>query len=332
MSISKRPAGFGELDAEMGPNELLLWMSARQSGSWLQFRSALEDLGLDESEDNATNQSGLPLQHRFRLNLERLAHVEFGNKEGEDGWRVAPPVLAVTRTARKVTGILCGARSIPLLARLREAAGPAICEETQVSECPDTIRLLAEDERVLAYVAEKAHVFFQPEAALNLLSVLTPIERAAVGHRAEIPFGADLTIERFAIKRRRCRWEKVSQAEAASTREGLLRCVRWQTPEHYLRINGHTFATRGQDGKYFLLHRMKRRVIRYDANARKFQVPAICRPPALVDRALVLCSGLPPEEHYAQTANGESILILSYADVDAAIAGLVAEVLRQPLL
>jgi len=74
----------------MGPNELLFWMSARQSGSWFQFRTAVEELGLNES--HATGKA-FPAHQLLRLNLERHAHVEFGDEDGESTWRVAPAVL-----------------------------------------------------------------------------------------------------------------------------------------------------------------------------------------------------------------------------------------------
>jgi hypothetical protein len=89
----------------MTPNELLLWMSARKQGSWVQFRSAVETLDLADSAERGEEDLTLPLHQRIRYNLERLGHVEFDARECEDGWRVAPPMLALADHGGMVTGV-----------------------------------------------------------------------------------------------------------------------------------------------------------------------------------------------------------------------------------
>ena len=107
----------------MTPNELLLWLSARKEGSWLQFRTAVDALELAERADAPEEDAALPLHQRIRYNLERLGHLEFDAAGCEDGWRVVPPALAISQYGNKTTGVLCGARTPKLLERIERAAG-----------------------------------------------------------------------------------------------------------------------------------------------------------------------------------------------------------------
>jgi len=74
---------------------------------------------------------------------------------------------------------------------------------------------------------------------------------------------------------------------------------------------------------YALLRRHRQGVLRYNGDAAALSLPAICRPPRLLERALVLCSGLPPVY-----ANGQ----LTYSELPPEVARLAAELLRQPLV
>ena len=100
----------------MSANALLLWMSARREGSWQQFRTAVEELHLGESNDlegegdDAPDQFALPLYQTLRFNLQRLGHAEFFAGAGNSDWRVTPPSLAVTQHARLARD--CGWRKI----------------------------------------------------------------------------------------------------------------------------------------------------------------------------------------------------------------------------
>ena len=101
----------------MSLNNLLTWMSARECGSWSQFRAAVEELHVEygdneedgENADDATA-GDLPVYQVVRLNLQRLAHVEFYSAAAEADWRVVPPALAIHSEGDRWVGILCGAR------------------------------------------------------------------------------------------------------------------------------------------------------------------------------------------------------------------------------
>jgi hypothetical protein len=116
------------------PNELLLWLSARKAGSWSQFRGAVANLDLANSTAEPEEDAALPIHQRVRFNLERLGHVEFGAEEGGEGWRVVPPTLALLQYDGRARGVLCGARTLPLMERIERAR--TFCEFThQTHKC-----------------------------------------------------------------------------------------------------------------------------------------------------------------------------------------------------
>ena len=93
----------------MAMNDLLLWMSARHSGSIASFRSKVTELG---------HTRGRSAPRVVQWNLEKLGHAEFGQASAGTGWRVAPPILAAGDPRRDPTAFLCGARTPALLDRL----------------------------------------------------------------------------------------------------------------------------------------------------------------------------------------------------------------------
>ena len=153
----------------MSPNELLFWMSARQSGSWAQFRSAVDDLQLADSAETNFQGSEFRLHQRLRFNLQSLGHVEFNARGCEDGWRVSPPTLAANSLPDRVMAVLSGARSPRLLKRFSEATEGTALEVRQANEHPDTIRLASTDEKRLVQLVEGLGLLYQPEAPATLL-------------------------------------------------------------------------------------------------------------------------------------------------------------------
>ncbi len=306
----------------MGPNELLFWLSARHAGSWSQFRSAVEEIM--ENDSNATSSpDGIPLYQRMRFSLQQLAHVEFDANGCESGWRVAPPVLALSPQKGCVLGILCGARLPELVRTLQEEAESVRFERYKGPEHPDVIRFLAEDTGILEALAGRIGVVVQRHASVSILSCLPRITDLYGWHAREaaLPFGRDWKVSRFEVIRRRCRWVDSSVEEANKTRDGLFRFTRFQR-EHYLRLDGRTYRVGGQIGKFYQVVQRRRQLLRYDRATRQLTVPDICRPPLLVDRALVLCSGFLPRY---DSAPG----ILTYKEVPAGIAGKTATILCQ---
>ncbi len=309
----------------MGPNELLFWLSARSAGSWPQFKSAVEEIFSEGDELNNRAPESYRLHQRLRFNLQSLAHVEFDAADCENGWRVTPPVLTLTRLAvRGTAGVLCGARLPETIRRFEGLAG-ATCERYKVSEQPDVVRVSAPCLEPLVALAETAGIKVQPDASVAILSCLPPLDSLAVWRETPLPFGKDWEVKYFEIKRRSYRWTGSSVAEANRITDGLFQFMQFQTYKYFLRVKGRTFMVGGQAGKFFLLAKHGRQVVHYNRNAQCLAVPAILRPPYLLERALVLCSGFLPD--YDATSR-----MLVYREIPEGIAGFAAHILRQPSL
>jgi len=303
----------------MGPNELFLWLSARREGSWGLFRSAVEEILT--GEDGGDGSGSTASYQKMRFALEQLGHVEFEGRDGEGGWRVAPPVLAVSPQPEALIGIVCGARSLQLMARFRSACGPR-CEISESASHPSVLRISADDLGLLSRVSEETGLGFQPDTPIRILSCAARVERLAGSRPAQLPFGKDFEVSRFVVGRFGCRWVASSDAEAAQGADGLFRFVRFQIPGHYLKLGGSVLRVDGQTAKFFLLAQRRRQVLRYDRSSRTLSVPGICRPPLLIDRALALCTGFPAAYTLGKRA-------LSYTGISEDIAGFAASLLSQ---
>jgi hypothetical protein len=303
-----------------------MWLSAREAGSWPQFRGAVENLGLDEE---GSADAALPLHQRVRFNLERLGHVEFDTLGSDNGWRVVPPALALCQHGNAATGVLCGARSLQLLGRINAYTAGLEIERISLPDCPDVIRIKSADARTLKELARRAGLLCQPDTPESILSNLPSIARLDAWPRQALPAGGkDWDVKQLAVERRAMKWKSVTIQEAnAPLSEGLFRFARFQAPEYFVREGHKTVKLPGAIGKYYVLFRRKRRVLRYDRPNRSLSLPALFRPPLLVERALILCSGIPPS---ISVAYGRPRL--TYRDIPEEIAGIAAEVLRQELL
>lgn len=308
----------------MKANELLFWLSARREGSWQRFREAVEELHSATDETDAGDTNEFPLHQQLRLDLERLAHVEFFASDCKKGWRVVPPTLAAHQVPDGVRAVLCGARSPALCERVICAAKNLGCETIESSSTPEMIRVVAADAPALAELAADTGVCFQPDAPLAILSHLPPCDPPArKGKQTEFPVGVDWNIHEFDTQAL-C-WQATDHRGAQTVHTGLFRFThRYQRPCYFLRWLGATFTLPRAIAVYALLRRNRRELLRYDATARTLDLPAICRPPRLLERSLVLCSGSPPV-FSTTTAR------LTYTDVPPEIARFAAELLRQGL-
>jgi len=313
----------------MTPNELLLWLSARKEGSWPQFRGAVETLGLANQTDEAEQDTSLPLHQRVRFNLERLGHVEFAAKECEDGWRVVPPTLVLSQHDSRVVGVLCGARTPKLLEQIEGASNGSSLERASQPDCPDIVRTHAPDAQILTELAQRAGILCQIDAPTALLSQLTSVDSVIGLRREPLPAaGREWVVRHFVIKGKIMKWNTITLHEAnAPDAQGLFCFTRFQTPQYFLRDGRETMRLPGAIGKYRVLARRGRRVLRYDRKERCLILPAICRPPLLLERALILCSGFPASFSVVRDRP-----TLTYREIPEEVAGIAAEVLRQDFL
>jgi hypothetical protein len=310
-------------------NDLLIWMSARAEGSWQQFRSAVEAFHVEEGpgddgeagEDTRTGD--LPVYQAIRLGLERLAHVEFMAAGADRRWRVVPPALAVSRYGEQWVGILCGARFPELLPALSRWAAKVLLDSQTVSGMPDRIRLVAPTAETLCSAGAALGFFIQRNAPSALLAAIPPVDDPRTRFPEEPPGGPGWTIHQFSPLN--LRWEGVELHDVCSANVGLFRFQLRHQRFHFLRWLGRTFRVPVQVGKYAVLrHRRIRRLVQYDPMHAVVSVPVTCRPPLLIERALVLCSGL--LARLDQTTGR-----LEYGEVPPEIARLAAALLCQEI-
>ncbi len=313
----------------MTPNELLLWLSARKTGAWTQFRGAVENLDLASSSAESEEDAALPIHQHVRFNLERLGHMEFGAQENGEGWRIVPPTLALLQYDGRTTGVLCGARTLPLLERIERAAHELAFERAPQADCPDVIRMHAPDAQILIDVAQREGIFCQAETPTALLSHLPSVDSIQGWKRQSMPeMGMDWDVKQFVVEKKTMKWRTITLQEAnAPGVQGLFRITRFQRPQYFLREGWETFRVPGSVAKYYTLFRLRRRVLKYDRKERSLTVLAIFRPPLLTERGLILCSGFPPS---LSDVGGRPTL--TYRDIPEEVAGMTAEVLKQDLL
>lgn len=312
----------------MKADEVLFWLSARHEGSWHQFRAEVEELHATEIDSSiheiSLDAPGFPLYQKLRLDLERAAHVEFFARECEIGWRVAPPTLAAHTIPTGVRAVLCGARSPALRQHALQAVQSVGGEAHEHPGVPQVIRLVAKNLSAFNELSAQTGILVQADAPLAILSHLPPCDPPTQAHvSCELPAGAEWSMHSFDLAE--LAWRQVERREIRSSRAGLYRFShRFHRDSYFLCWREHLYRMPRANAVYVLLRRARRAVLRYDPHSQTLRVPAICRPPRLLERALVLCSGLPPS-YAAADAN------LVYSDISPEIANFASELLRQTL-
>ncbi|HVM00506.1 MAG TPA: hypothetical protein VM324_14530 [Egibacteraceae bacterium] len=308
----------------MSLEHLLLWLSAKGQGSWSQFRGAVEELGVEQDYEQsnagdgqdgpALASSDLPVYQRARFALQRLSHVEFFSTTAGHDWRVVPPAVAML-PSNPYGGLLCGARSPELMQRLDRCADLDVVA-VDVPGMPQRIVLRGAAE---ALSAEWLGILVQADAATAILSAVPDVRDPATWFRMAIPETPGWAVHRFSSSR--LGWVECTTTDAMRERTGLFRFVMKHQRFYYLRWHGCSYRVPVQVGKYAVM-RKRRGLLAYDAATETLSVPAICRPPLLIERALVLCSGYLPD---FDPRSGR----LGYRSVPSEVARLAAQLLRQ---
>jgi len=314
----------------MNLDRLLLWLSARGQGSWSSFRAGVEELcneqtdtlsseSDDEGERSADAGSDLPIYQRARFALQRLGHVEFYTPGAENGWRAVPPTVAFPTDASEM-GFLCGARSSALIESLHQFSDLDVLV-SESEDMPRRIQLQGASQDMVAARASTLGLKVQKAAPITLLSVLPRVCDAMTWHRSPMPETPGWSVHRFSVSRRQ--WVEVSSSEAANAGKGLFRFVLKHQRFYYLRWRNCSYRVPVQVGKYAVIRR-RLRVIEYDAGRRTLSTFPAFRPPLLIERALVLCSG---KLNQLDPVTGR----IAYTDVPPNIAHLAAQLLHQEI-
>jgi hypothetical protein len=288
-------------------------MTFRQSGSIASFRNFVAE------HDPVGSRGGRrSAPHRIAAwTLSKLGHAEFESRADGEGWRIAPPVLAVSAMHGVPEAVLCGARSEPLLADLERAAAQPLLRRSH-PDSPDVIQLRAESTNALFHIARDAGIPLQWNAPLAILATCQRVGAIALEERA-MPIGAGWTISRFS--KSRLAWMPCTAAEARLPPANLLRFRSEFGTTYILNVDGRSWSCDPAVGKYRVLTR-RYRPLSYNATAQELTIAASCRPPELVERALVVSSGLLPE------VRGSKLI---YSCVTSSTAAAVATILGQRL-
>lgn len=306
-------------------DSLLLLLSAKEQGSWQQFRDAVEEFHVpdptDESDDFADTSDAdttFPIYRVLQYSLSALGHVSF---DEVNAWHVVPPALAVSHhEPGGVQAILCGARTPAVLERLQRFANYGIkLEGAEIPEMPTRISVKANSYFLLKRAADTENFYLQDAAPASLLLALRPVGDIQRWSRVAPPATPGWSISRFAIDT--LSW----RAHEDALRPGKLSLLRYkkrfERTLYFLLRGSVTYPVSVQLGKYLLLHSERRRVLRYDEEKRTLSLPVTYRPPSRVERALVLCSGqLPRITPEAQ---------LLYENVEKGVAALAHHLLGQ---
>lgn len=314
----------------MTADHILIWMSAKGEGSWAQFTQAVETLSdsdsdeeLDDDSDSSSSASPafISSQNLLRLNLSRLSHTEFFDENGRFRWRVVPPTISATKTASGALGVLCGAR-IPALRKSLEG----ICRDnelqtSEISDGPEGITISADSFERLAEIAEECHLILQPDAPEALLLPQPNILSSFYETRSRLPAGEGWTARRFCP--RSLSWQESSPAEASAAPTGLFE-IQAGYPWRYMIATEKAFIELPKAvGVYRTLRQRRRQLFHYREKDQSLTIRATCRPPLLVERALILSSGALPE---ISKRKGQG-LFATYPNISKPLAETVSSIL-----
>lgn len=252
---------------------------------WLSFRGSGRVDAIPADEFGAVSRRTLG-------NLRLLGHIEL---DDQSAWRVAPPVLAALpkQAQDRAAAVLCGARTPGILRRLDRACrdADARIEETKKDDLPPVIRVLADCPDTLVRVAELSGIHFQEDAAYTLLACVPSI-RNWPRKPCQMAGGKVGTVRRFSGSR--ARWMPSSLSEAQDAPKGFFKIKRdWDWVSIIKSSRGDCAYIDDLAGR--MLAAAKARHADWDAATGQFSLPGLLFPPLLVARALVLCSGLPPQ-------------------------------------
>ena len=268
-------------------NELLLWMSARKFGSAQSFRARVAEL----QPVSGGFGRGAATHRRVAWELSKLGHAEFGHAADGSGWRVAPPVLAAGSFSGTPRAVLCGARTRDLLSALANSAGSNQLRMSSQPGGPDTVEVHASSALALDDIARRTRIPIVWNAALAVLAVCPTAKTVSMEERS-VPVGIGWAVSRFS--KSNLAWVASTAADAQAAKVGLFRFKADYGTTYILKEEGRAWSCDPAIAKYRVLTR-RHRAISYAASEQKLSVAAGCRPPELVERALVIASGRLPE-------------------------------------
>jgi len=295
-------------------DRLLLWLSATGSGSRATHFAACRSLGL--TDDGA--EAGRILR-RLRL----LGHVE-SSRDGER-WFIAPPVLTqIAAPMPHYAYVLCGQRDPRLSDALHAYA--AVEESPQPhGVAPSRVLVKTDDPEGLDAVLRAGGIKTMPRrdrSSIRLAQALPPLDQwpALLDHIDLVPDLYDWS--RFNGEL----FEPVAWQNQSGFYEYTPRERRGPHPDTQRRAIFYD-AERGSflRGDWYGLRTLAHlqegvaTPAAYDMLSAQLSLPLACRPPELYERALVLSSGLLPEQQQGW---------LRYADIELDLMTILTDKLH----
>ena len=136
----------------------------------------------------------------------------------------------------------------------------------------------------LIRIADRTGLVVQNDAPLLILLSLPLVDDISAYRCTELPFGAAWTVERFSTST--LGWKPATREEAIAA-AGLFRFSFRHERRVFYRTRGVATELGAQTGKYIVLKRRRRRVFEYDRSSHTVAVRPSCRPPFLIERALI---------------------------------------------
>lgn len=251
---------------------------------WMSYR------GAGRTPDLTTEITGGLAAARLVDRLVTLGHVE---RTGTDGWRVAPPVLAGLPQNGIFRAVLCGARTPAVLESLESAGvaeGAEVIRTPQDSTLPDCVTVVAATPDALARVSAGSRIPLQRDAGFAMLACSPSIRHWP---RTPCPMvqGKVESVSRFS--RSRLRWVDSTIEEAASSKGGFFQIVRdWDRVSLIKSGRSQAALINVRAGR--IACAAKCRVLEWIPASGTVAMPALLQPPAIIARALALCSGTVP--------------------------------------
>jgi len=262
----------------MNYNLLLQYLSELESGSWTQFRQALEYLADDDEELYRSVEA---------RRLSMLGHVEFAFTDNLQ-WSICPPTLAWLPRQDQITAVLCGQRTEPLVENLQHQAQELNCivEIHPQTEGADVVLVTVPSSSVGEKLAELIEVQSEPQAAERIAHCLPTLANyARLFPEVAEPIGYKM--KKFDVAA--SRWKEVEE----SHKPGFYR-YEYYRPEYRLKLNGRSLKVPRNVGLFLLLQHHNRSVLQYDSEKQTLTIPVHPRLPVLFARAATLCSGYLP--------------------------------------
>ena len=313
-------------------DELLAVISARQKLPWQSFREAFDVLHTRALHTGSGIDDGAGyIRIRSMRLLSELGHAEILGYGGSTAICAAPTVLAALPLPGLPVACLCGSRNLRAAADLREAAssfGSSVRVITRSQPfsggyAPAAIHIEATEAGLLGEAAERADIpFVDVPPAWQILQY----SGSSAEYEAQLQWNADadpvwprkdFDPETLTFRPRDSRTgDRLSSFQDPVTRRQIHRLWRSGQP-----------ATVDRDwGRWLYLKDLRDPVMRFDGAAQTLSVPATVPLPALLGRALALCTGLAPARR-PSPADG-SLQVDVYGGVGLAAAELLASKLN----